>query len=279
MENTNTKTVLFITGAFVNSHCWDEWKAYFESRGYTCIAPAWPNKDASAGLLRSRQPNPDIASNRLEEVIKYYADTISRLPEKPIIIGHSIGGLMAQVLLNRGQAAAAVAIHSVAPQGIIPTQWSFYRATFAALGFFTSTKKAYMMSFKKWQYAFTNGMTEQQQREGYERFAIPESKLLLRDGLTKVAKVDYSKAHNPLLILAGDADHCVPASLNKTNFKKYPQNGSITDFKVMPGRNHFVLGQPTWREDADYILNWLDKQMVKGTKSPNRATLSAGVLN
>ena len=116
------------------------------------------------------------------------------------------------------------------------------------------------MSFKTWQYAFTNGMSLEQQQKGYEQFAIPESKLALRDGLTSVAKVDFNKAHEPLLFLAGTTDHCIPASLNQTNYKKYNKaNGSVTDIKIMEGRNHFVLGQPTWREDADYILDWIKR--------------------
>lgn len=257
MKTINSRTVLFITGAFVSNSCWDEWRTYFETKGYKTSAPPWPNKEGSAEQLRNSQPNAGIASVRLQQLIDHYETVVKSLPEKPIVIGHSLGGLLTQLLVNRGLAAAGIAIHSLAPQGIVPTQFSFYRSTWKALGFFTSTRKAYMMSFKKWQYAFTNGMPLQAQQEGYKRFAIPESKLALRDGLTKVAKVDFKKPHAPLLFIAGSTDHCIPASLNLTNKKRYKDPYSITDYKLTEGRNHFVLGQPGWEEDADYILNWI----------------------
>ncbi|HWJ25556.1 MAG TPA: hypothetical protein VNS32_03380, partial [Flavisolibacter sp.] len=140
---------------------------------------------------------------------------------------------------------------------IIPLQLSFYRSTWKALGYFTPRRKTYMMSFRTWQYAFTNGMSLEEQKDGYDRYAVPESKLVLRDTLTRIAKVDFKRPHAPLLFVAGSTDHCIPAALNKTNFEKYRDRHSITDFKEFAGRNHFVLGQPTWREDANYILDWI----------------------
>ncbi|MEO7049784.1 MAG: alpha/beta hydrolase, partial [Ferruginibacter sp.] len=216
---------------------------------------AWHHKEGSPHFLRDSQPNAQIASIRLAELIEHFAAVAKGLPEKPIVIGHSIGGLLTQILVNRGLAAAGIAIHSLAPQGIIPTQFSFYKSTWRALGFFTSIRKSYLMSFKKWQYAFTNDMSLAEQEEGYERFLIPESKLALRDGLTSVAKVDFKKPHAPLLFLAGSADHCIPAALNLSNMKKYKDRSSVTDYIVLKGRNHFVLGQSSWRGDADCILS------------------------
>lgn len=257
MKKINSNTILFITGAFVSNSCWDEWRAYFESKGYKTSASPWPFKEGTAEKLRRNHPNADIASVRLQQLIDHYAAIAKSLPEKPIVVGHSLGGLLTQILVNQDLAAAGIAIHSLAPQGIIPTQLSFYKSTWKALGFFTSPRKAYMMSFKTWQYAFTNGLPLKAQQEGYNRFAVPESKLALRDGLTKVAKIDFKKSHVPLLFIAGSTDHCIPASLNLTNKKRYQDKNSITDYKVTQGRNHFVLGQPGWQEDADYILNWL----------------------
>jgi fermentation-respiration switch protein FrsA (DUF1100 family) len=82
--------------------------------------------------------------------------------------------------------------------------------------------------------------------------------LLVRDGLSKAAKVDFKKFHDPLFIISGSTDHLIPASLNYSNYKKYKNKKSITDYKEFPGRNHFVLGQPTWKEEAGYILEWLE---------------------
>src|SRR4051812_46998708 len=97
-----TKTIVFVTGAFVTHHCWDEWRAYFESKGYTTIAPPWPFKDAdTAAQLRARQPNDtDLAALTLQEVVDSYANIITALPEKPLVIGHSLGGLMTQILVS-----------------------------------------------------------------------------------------------------------------------------------------------------------------------------------
>ncbi len=259
MQTIQSKTIVFITGAFVGNNCWDEWKIYFENKGYKTIAPSWPHKDASPEVLRNRQPDAGIASIRLAAVTAYYENIIKQLPEKPILIGHSIGGLIIQILLQQNIAVAGVAIHSVPPLGVFTFKWSFFKASWGPLGFFTSTKKSFLMNFRQWQYAFTNGMKTDEQTEAYYNFAIPESKLVVRDGLTKAAKVDFKKPHDPLLIVSGSTDNFIPASLNYSNYEKYKKSNSITDYKEFKGRNHFVLGQPTWKEDAGYILDWLEK--------------------
>lgn len=261
IKNSNTKTVLFITGAYVSNSCWDEWKSYFESKGYTCIAPAWPYKDAPAALLRNRQPNADIASIRLTQLVDYYADIINKMPEKPIVIGHSMGGLITQLLMQRDLVAYGAAIHSVPTKGVNTFKWSALKAGWKGLGYFTSTRKAYLMSFKTWQYAFTNGMPLKEQQAAYDKYVVPESKLVCRDWMTKVARVDYTRPHAPLLFISGSTDNIVPKSFNYNNYKKYQDSSSVTDYKEFMGRNHFVLGQPTWKEDADYILDWVGKHM------------------
>ena len=253
------KTILFITGAFIGNNCWDEWKIYFESKGYVTHSPAWPNKNAEPEVLRNLYPAPAIAANRLTTLTEHYAAIAESLPEKPIMIGHSIGGLIVQLLLQKGLAIAGVAIHSVPPQGIITFKWSFLKAGWGPLGFFTSTKKAFLMSFRQWQYAFTNGMDCDQQKESYYQYAIPESKLIVRDTITRAAKINFNHSHAPLLLTSGSTDHTIPASLNFANYKKYKKSNSVTHYKEFKGRNHFVLGQPTWKEDADYILNWLQQ--------------------
>lgn len=257
MKTSSAQTIVFITGAFVSSSCWDEWKRFFEEYGYTCLVPAWPHKDAPAQTLRSRQPDAQVASIRLAQLVEYFAGIVKQLPEKPILIGHSMGGLLTQLLLQQDLAAAGVAIHSVAPQGVITFKWSFYRSVWGPLGYFTSVDESFLMSFKQWQYAFTNGMPAAEQRAAYRDFAIPESKRLSRDGLTAAAKIDFARPHAPLLFLAGSTDHIIPASLNYSNYRRYQHAGSVTAYRELPGRNHFVLGQPGWREDALCVMTWL----------------------
>jgi alpha-beta hydrolase superfamily lysophospholipase len=127
--------------------------------------------------------------------------------------------------------------------------------------FFTDIDETYMMSFEDWQYAFVNGMPLDTQESAYEAYTIPESKTVSRGALSGVAKVDFKKPHVPLLLMSGDTDHIIPAHLNHRNFNAYETPGSVTEYKVFSGRNHFVLGQPTWKEDADFIYDWLQNKV------------------
>jgi pimeloyl-ACP methyl ester carboxylesterase len=194
----------------------------------------------------------------LDKLTAYFRDIVKALPEKPILIGHSMGGLISQILVQESLAVAGIAIHSLQPQGIFTFKWSFYKAGWKALGFFTDATETYLMSFREWQYAFTNGMPFDVQKDAYYKLCVPESKLLVRDATTPAAKVDFTKPHAPLLFIAGSTDHFIPASLNYKNYKKYSDPHSLTDYKVFAGRNHFVLGQPGWEEIAGHILNWLN---------------------
>lgn len=253
------KTIVFITGAFVSHKVWDGWKAYFETKGYTTIAPPWPFKDAGVQELRNRQPNDtELAKLRLEDLTGHYSKIIAALPEKPILIGHSLGGLITQILINRDLAAVGIAIHSVPPKGVFSFEWSFLKSVWKPLGFLSSPNKTHLMSLKEWKYAFTNGMDEKEQLISYETYCIPESKRVLRDGLGNMAKVDFEKHHAPLLFVTGTTDHIVPNSLNYENYMKYNRTHSVTDYKEFTGKNHYVLGLPTWHDEADYIISWLD---------------------
>jgi pimeloyl-ACP methyl ester carboxylesterase len=141
MNSVNSKTILFITGAFVSNSCWDEWKIYFTNSGYTCIAPPWPYKEGTAEELRKRQPNDiDLAKLTLSELVDYYAAIVKGCAEKPIAIGHSLGGLITQILVNRDLVAAGIAIHSVPPKGIIPYEFTFLKGGWKSLGLFTDVK-------------------------------------------------------------------------------------------------------------------------------------------
>jgi pimeloyl-ACP methyl ester carboxylesterase len=259
MQAIQSKTIVFITGAFVGNNCWSEWESYFQNRGFKTITPSWPHKEASPEELRNRQPDAGIASIRLAQLTDHFDKIIRQLPQKPILIGHSIGGLIIQILLQRNIAAAGVAIHSVPPRGVFTFKFSFYKASWGPLGFFTSARTSFLMSFRQWQYAFTNGMHCEEQTSAYYNFCTPESKLLVRDGLSKAAKVNFKAKHDPLLLVSGSDDHFIPASLNYSNYKKYRDKKWVTNYKDFPGRNHFVLGQPTWKEDAGYIAEWLEQ--------------------
>lgn len=268
MQNNPSKTVVFITGAFVSNSCWDEWKTYFASSGYNCYAPAHPHKEGAADALRRQHPASPIADNSLEDVTQEYANFIQSLPDKPIVIGHSFGGLIVQKLLQQDLAVAGVAIHSVPAQGVLTLKWSFLRSVTPALGLFSSLKKTYLMSFRHWQYTFTNGMALAEQQASYEQLVLPESKKMARGALMKAGRIDFARQHVPLLFMAGSEDHIIPASLNHSNYKRYARySHSLTEFKEFQGRNHFVLGLPTWRENADFILDWLHRTLAAPTRA------------
>jgi pimeloyl-ACP methyl ester carboxylesterase len=260
----NSKTILFITGAFVTHHVWHNWITWFEGKGFTCIAPAWPHKNAPAAELRSRRPNDTaLAKLTLGGLVAHFEDIAINLPEKPIVIGHSLGGLIVQVLVNKGLAESGVALHSVPPKGVFSFEWPFLKSIWKPLGYLTSVNKTHLMGLKEWGYAFTNGMDAREQQLSYETYCIPESKRVIRGALSSAATVDFDKPHPPLLFITGDNDHITPNSLNYENYIKYEKGHSITDYKEFKGRNHFVLGLPTWKEEAEYICSWLELLAAK----------------
>jgi pimeloyl-ACP methyl ester carboxylesterase len=258
MYLSNTKTIVFITGAFVSSSCWEQWTVFFENQGYKTVAPPWPYKNENVETLRNQHPDSKIALLRLSSLLDYYIEIIEKLPEKPILIGHSYGGLLTQLLVQEELAFAGICIHSIPPKGIFSAKYSFCKAIWKPLGFFTSTKKTYLMTFREWQTTFTNGMSFEEQKDSYEKLVIPESKSALRDIFTR-AHINFRKKHDPLLFLSGSNDILVTASLNYSNFKRYTNIHSITCYKEFQGRNHFVLGQSNWAEVAGFIVKWLEK--------------------
>lgn len=251
------KSIVFITGTFLSSNCWDEWKLYFESNRYHCVAPAWPSKEAPSEELRNRNPDPAIASTRFADLMDYFTSIVSSLSDKPILIGHSLGGLIVQLLLERGLGAAGVAIHSFPPSGV-GARFFFQKTIWKAMGFFTSTRETYMISYKRWKYTIANGMDAEQRKQLYYLYAIPESKLVIRDVFRPVAKVKFGNVQAPLLFTAGGQDQIVPASLNYNNYRKYKMASSITGFKEFKEHNHLVFGEEWWRGEAEFILYWLE---------------------
>ncbi|MBS1602444.1 MAG: alpha/beta hydrolase [Bacteroidetes bacterium] len=252
-----SRSIVFVTGTFIGNTCWDEWKKFFERKGYHCLAPAWPFKLASAEELRNSHPDEAIASTRLTDLLDYFTAIINALPEKPILIGHSLGGLIVQLLLQRGLGIAGVAMHSFPPRGL-GYKLSFLRNIWKAAGLFGRAGESYMIPFQLWKYTIANGMTFDQRKELYYLYAIPESRQVMRDIFRPVAKIDFRGPHPPLLFTAGGRDRLIPASLNFRNYKKYRMSNSIAHYKEFKDRNHLVFGNPEWREDADFILYWLE---------------------
>jgi len=257
MARDASTTIVFITGAFINNVCWTEWMAYFEKQGYKCIAPAWPFKNASAEELRNHPSSDPIASNTLKTLIEYYTSIIERLPDKPILIGHSIGGLIVQLLIQQNLGIAGVALHSFPPQGVNRFWLSFLKAIWEAMVLFSTSKQTYLMSFSKWRYTIANGLDYEQQKELYYRYAVPESKKLIREAFNCVASIDYNKPHAPLLLTSGGNDKLIPASLSYSNYKKYASADSVTEYVEFKTHTHLVFGVPSWKGEAETVFHWL----------------------
>jgi pimeloyl-ACP methyl ester carboxylesterase len=259
----STRTVAFVHGHFVTRRCWEKFVPFFEARGYTCVPIAYPLRDDSVEALRAKHPDPALARLKLSEVLEYHVRTIRALPEKPIIVGHSFGGLLTQLLVQRDLAAAAVAIDSVPPANVHATQWSFFRSVLPGINPLKKNQP-YLMPFSHFQYTFVNGMAAAAQRDAYDRHVVPESRVLGLGGLSPLARVDFTRAHAPLLIVGGSADHIMPSALNRKNYKRYAASTSVTDFKEFPGRNHYtVIAGPGWEEVADYALAWAERVITK----------------
>ncbi|WP_281632406.1 alpha/beta fold hydrolase [Flavobacterium luteolum] len=259
MYLSNKKTIMFITGAFVSHTCWKEWIVFFESKGYKTVAPPWPHKNELPAVLRQTHRESKIAQIRLSNLVDYYIEIMDKLPEKPIIIGHSYGGLLTQILIQKELCSAGICINSIPPANVLYFNLPFYKTIWKTSVFFGSKRKTYLMSFKDWQYYFTGEMTFEEQKESYEALLIPESKLIMRDIFTKTGKIDFNKKHNPLLFISGSEDVFTPASLNYSNFKKYKNLHSITCYKEFQNSNHLSIIQENWENIAEFIANWLMK--------------------
>jgi len=252
----NSKTIVFIHGMYMNPSSWEKWITYFQQAGYTCLAPAWPGRDLPVETLRQQHPDPGLAKLTLNDVIQNVSVLIGSLPEKPILIGHSMGGLVVQLLLQRDLAAAGVAIDSAPPMGVFSTKWSFIKSNLPHITPFASLNQPIQMTFPRFQYTFVNSMPLAEQQAAFDKYVVPESRRVPRQSLT--ARIYFKKPHPPLLLIAGSADHLIPASLNHSNYNRYKSSPSVTVFKEFPGRTHYTIGQKDWEEVAGYITTWLN---------------------
>lgn len=251
----NSKSIVLIHGLFQNPQSWLEWKLYFESKGYHVYTPAYPYHEGDPASLR-KNINPALGKLTLQQVTESLADFISRLPEKPILIGHSMGGLLVQKLVNMNKGAAGVCIDAAPPKGIFSFKWSFLSCNLPTINPFRGNAVC-LPSVKWFHKAFCNTMTMEQTQKAYDAFVVPESRNIPRKSIGKQGKVDFKKPHVPLLFIAGEKDNIIPASLNRKNFKAYKDKNSPIALKEFAGRTHYICGQENWQEVAEYIAVWL----------------------
>jgi pimeloyl-ACP methyl ester carboxylesterase len=259
MHQITTKTVMFISGAFVSHYYWEQWIWYFKSKGYKVVAPPWIHKNDTPENLRDENICNKIDSICLSELLCYYTEIIEQFQEKPILIGHSYGGLLVQLLVQQDLAAAGVCISSFPPAGLSLKKLVFYKNIIQFSNHFFSDKGIVLPTFKKWQNLLYNAASEEEQIIAFEDFIIPESKKVLCDLLLKNTRINFKKRHVPLFFIAGSKDNFVTSKVLYWNYKKYKNFYSITCYKKLEGKDHFLILDIQWKETAESIVKWLDK--------------------
>jgi len=266
-------TVVLVHGLWVTPRSWEHWVERYESRGLTVLTPAYPGFEVEVEALRA---DPSIiAECDIVETIDHLASVVESVSTPPIIMGHSFGGALTQILLARGLGAAGVAINSAPTEGVRVNPPSQIRSLFPALSNPANRHKAVGFTEKQFHYAFTNTLDEAAAKEAYDRYAIAAPGRWVWDyGLIANFKpghqetwVDFDNDDRaPLLFIAGGADHIMPPAVNRSNFKKYKKSASFTDYLLLEGRSHWTCAEPGWEDVADRALDWALQQA--GTAAP-----------
>jgi pimeloyl-ACP methyl ester carboxylesterase len=262
-------TIVLVHGFWVTPRSWEKWVERYEGRGYRVLAPAYPGMEVEVEALRE-DPSP-IEALTVPGIIEHIGGIIGELDKPPIIMGHSAGGLLTQILLDHGYGAAGVAIDSVPAEGVRVVPVSQIRALFPILRNPANRHKAVGFTPEQWHYAFTNTLSREESDEVYERYYVPASGRLVWAGplanFTPGHQETYVNFRNedraPLLFIAGGEDNIMPPAVNQSNVKHYRHTRSVTDYKEFPGRSHYsVIGHEGWEEVADYALDWAVEHAV-----------------
>jgi len=249
------RTIIFAHGMYMTGKSWDRWASFFEEKGYRTITPSWPGREGHPSQLRAHPPK-RLSQLTLSEVLDMYRECIEACDTLPIIIGHSMGGLIAQLLLQEKVVQAAVAINSAPPQGVMSFSWSFLRSN---IGVFFPGNKPIKPTKKQWRYAFAHTLPSEDVNAAYQNYVVPESRLVGKESTTAVAKINFLQQRPPLLMVAGELDHIIPASLNRKNYKKYLQGPSKTDYLEFKDRTHWICMMDGWQEVAQSVADWLEE--------------------
>jgi pimeloyl-ACP methyl ester carboxylesterase len=248
--------IIFIHGMFQNPKSWQEWISFFEDTGFEALAPAWPFHEGEPAELRANIPA-ELGSLTLAELHAYYHEIISREPEPPIVVGHSLGGLLAQKLLAEGIVRAAIGIASVAPNKMLALDWGFMRNSASITNPFAGDDP-YEMTPELFHQNFANTLSRADSDAAWEAYAVHESRQVLRDILGTDGEIDMTRPHNPLLLIGAEKDEIIPASLVRRNAHAYEDKRSHHEYKEFTGRGHFICGEPRWDEVAVSVSNWLE---------------------
>jgi pimeloyl-ACP methyl ester carboxylesterase len=254
-------TIVLVHGLWLTPRSWEHWIERYSSRGYKVLAPAWPGMEVEVEALRR---DPSVMDGLgVTEVADHYEKIIRGLGKPTVIIGHSFGGLLTQILIDRGLGAAGLAIDSAPVKGVLRLPPSSLRSAFPGLRNPANRHRTVALTAKQWHYRFTNTLDEDESRALYDRYYVPGPGRPMWQVATAnfnsnaATKVDLGNdTRAPLLLIAGGADHVAPPASNRENHKRYRKSTATTEYKEFPGRPHFTGGVPGWEQVADYALSW-----------------------
>jgi non-heme chloroperoxidase len=256
--------VVLIHGLWLLPSSWDRWATVFDEAGFAVLTPSWPDDPDTVEEARA---NPRVfAGKTIGQVADHVADVIGKLERKPVVIGHSFGGLLAQIIAGRGLSAVSVAIDPAPFRGVLPLPVSSLRSAFPVLGNPANRNRAVSLTFKQFRYGWANAVSEDEAKELYDTFHVAAPGAPLFQAATAnlnpgtEAKVDTTNPdRGPLLIIDGAKDHTVPWAIASASFKKQRHNPHVTEITSIPNRGHALTIDSGWREVATPALAFVQR--------------------
>ncbi|HEX3612593.1 MAG TPA: alpha/beta hydrolase [Sporichthyaceae bacterium] len=254
--------VLFVHGLWLLASSWDRWRSVFEDAGYTTLAAEWPD---DPDTVQAANQHPEVFAHKtVGQIADHVEDVIHKLDKPPAVIGHSFGGLLAQILAGRGLVKATVAIDPAPFRGVLPLPISALKSASVVIGNPANHGRAVPLTYEQFRFGFANAVSEEEAHELYAAFAVPGSGVPLFQAATAnlnpwtQAKVDTKHAdRGPLLILSGDKDNTVPWAIANASYKKQARNRSVTEIVEMPNRGHSLVIDHGWPEVAERSLEFV----------------------
>jgi pimeloyl-ACP methyl ester carboxylesterase len=251
--------VVFAHGLWLLPSSWDRWATVFEEAGYTPLTPSWPDDPAT---VEEANAHPEVfAQKTVGQVADHFEEVITKLSQKPAVIGHSFGGLITQILAGRGRAAVSVAIDPAPFRGVLPLPISALKSARPVLGNPANRSRAVPLTYEQFRFGFANAVDEAEAKELYDTYAVPAAGTPLFQAATAnlnpwtEAKVNSkSPERGPLLIVSGEKDNTVPWAIANASYKKQQRNDAVTEIVEMPNRGHALTIDSGWREVADTAL-------------------------
>ena len=255
--------LMLIHGAWLSARSWDDFARYFEERGFDVTVPEWPRKQGDVEALRA--DGEELAGLGLTEIVDHYEQLIRQLDQPPVLIGHSFGGLIVELLLDRGLGRAGAALSPAPPKGILVLPFSSLKAASPALAHPSKRHGVVTLTQEEFAYGFVNTYGEEAAAAAYERYAVPETGRIFYEAgfanfsLHPATEVHFKNAERaPLLIVGAEKDNTVPASVSRAQVKKYEKSPARTDYLEFEGRPHLFVTGEGWQEVAAAIDGWLD---------------------